>query len=128
MGVFDRTIATAKRLIARYGQDCLWQQPAPTTEDVPGYPTVGDKPEPIPVRIAWFAPRDLGRGTEEFMALMAGIEVPSGTEIGLLAGGLDFEPNDEDTVIRDGNELSVKKLDRLAPNGQAILYYVSVAT
>lgn len=126
MGVFDRSIAAAQRLIARYGQDCLWQKPALETEDVPGYPTIGDAPAPVPCRIAWFSPRDIGRGAEEFMALMVGIEVPSSGQVGLLAGGLDFEPNEKDSVIRDGVPVSIKKIDRLAPNGTPILYYVTI--
>lgn len=127
MGVFDRQVATAKRLIARYGQACQWQKPAPEIEAEPGYPNVGPLPDPVPVRIAWFSPRDLGRGTEEFMAALVGTEVSGSSEIGLMEGGVPFVPDDQDSVIRDGQGLSIKKIDRLAPNGEPILYYVSVA-
>jgi hypothetical protein len=131
-GVFDDDIATAQELIAEFGQDCLWQKPAPVDDDsVPGYPTVGDLPPLIPVKIAFFSGRDLNRGTYEFLALMPGMEVPDNGEVGLLAGGLSFEPELTDTFIRgtdpDGAHTSVDKLDRLAPNGTPILYYVQVA-
>jgi hypothetical protein len=130
VGVFDRSIATAKRLIDKYGQDCHWQKPAPDDGGTPGYPETGVAPDPIPVRMAFFSPRDLGRGSEEFMAMMAGMDVSSSKEIGLLAGGLTFEPDDQDHIIRDpagaAIPVSIQKIDRLAPNGTPVLYYVSV--
>lgn len=127
MGVFDRSIATAQRLIAKFGQDCEWQQQTPEDGGTPGYPGDGVVPDPIPCKIAWFAPRDLGRGTEVFAALMAGIEVSSSNEIGLLAGGLTFEPDDADTIIRGTERLAIKQIDRLASNGTPVIYYVQVA-
>lgn len=126
-GVFDDDIALAQELIALYGADCLWQKPAAVTEDEPGYPTEGALPDAIPVKMAFFTGRDLGRGSEEFLALLAGMEVPANQEIGLLAGGLSFTPELTDWLTRDGTELTVKRIDRLAPNGTPILFYVTVA-
>lgn len=126
-GVFDDDIATARELIDLYGAECGWQKPAPTTEDTPGYPTEGELPDPVPCKIAFFTGRDLGRGSEEFLMMLAGMDVPVNQEIGLLAGGLSFTPEMTDTIIRDGAELAIKKIDRLAPNGTPILYYVTVA-
>lgn len=131
MGVYDRPIATAQRLIAKYGQDCHWQKPAPEDGGTPGYPGEGDTPDPILCKMAFFSHRDMGRGSEEFLALMAGMEVPVNSEIGLLAGGITFEPKDEDWIIRDpegaATQVAIKKIDRLAPSGVPILYYVTVA-
>jgi|SRR5690606_6467465 len=130
--IFDEDVAAARELIDLYGIDCDWQKPAPLVEDEPGYPTVGDLPDPVRVKIAFFSPRDLGRGSEAFMALLVGTEVPTSGEIGLMAGGLSFSPDDSDSLIRDpeGAEepLTITKIDRLAPNGLPILYYVSVAS
>lgn len=129
-GVFDDDIATAQELIAEFGQDCWWQKPAPVTDDsVPGYPVVGDLPDPVPVKIAFFSGRDLNRGTFEFLAMMPGIEIPDNGEVGLLAGGLSFTPQNVDTIRRgaiDADECSIEKIDRLAPNGTPILYYITV--
>lgn len=133
VGVFDDDIATAQELIAEFGQDCFWQKPAPVTDDsVPGYPVVGDLPPLVAVKIAFFSGRDLNRGTYEFLSLIPGMEVPDSGEVGLLAGGLSFEPELTDTFIR-GNDLSaphvsVDKLDRLAPNGTPILYYITLSS
>lgn len=130
-GVFDADIQTAKELLALYGQDCHWQKPAPAVEDVPGYPEDGPLPAPIPCKIAFFAPRDLGRGTNAFLAALAGTEVPSNTQIGLLAGGLSFTPELADTIVRDPNgaatRLAIHEIDSVAPNGQAVIYYVTVS-
>lgn len=128
-GVFDRTKATAARLIARYGQDCLWQ-PAPVAAGgEPGYPGDAVPADPIPCKIAWFSPKDLGRGSGEFAALMLGVEIPTSGEIGLMAGNVAFEPGDEDTIIKGtgGPVVGIKSIDRLAPNGEPILYYVTIA-
>lgn len=128
MGVFDRQIATAQRLIAKYGQDCGWvKAPADDGSGSPGYPGELAPDAPVPCKIAWFSSKDLGRGSGEFAALMAGIEVPAGKEIGLLAGGIDFVPQDADTIIRGASTNGITSIDRLAPNGDPILYYVTVS-
>lgn len=130
--IFDEDVATARELIDLYGVACDWQKPAPLVETVPGYPTVGNLPDPVRVKIVFFSPRDLGRGGEAFMALLAGTEVPTTGEIGLMAGGLSFSPAVSDSLIRDPDSakepLTITKIDRLAPNGLPILYYVSVAS
>ena len=126
-GVFDADIQTAKELIALYGAPCLWQAAAPAIETSPGYTEAGPEPDPVPVKMAFFTGRDLGRGSAEFLAMLQGTEVPVGQEIGLLAGGLSFVPDLTGKVIRDGVALTVKAIDRLAPNGTPILYYVTVS-
>lgn len=131
MGVYDRPIATAQRLIRKYGEACEWQKPAPITETVPGYPTVGETPDPIPCYLAFFSGRDLGRGRglEAFLAMMKDMEVPVSGEFALLAGGIDFAPENTDTISRaDGTQLAIKDIDRVAPGGVPVLYYVAVAT
>lgn len=126
--VFEPDVETAKELIALFGEECQWHKPAPETAGEPGYPGEGVKPDPVSCKIAWFSPRDLGRGSEMFLALMRGTEVPQTGEIGLLAGGLAFLPELVDHVERaDGSLRSITKIDKLAPNGLPILYYVSVS-
>lgn len=129
--VFDDDIATAQELIAEFGQDCWWQKAAPVDDSsVPGYSTDGALPDPIPCKIAFFSGRDLNRGAFEFLAMMPGMEVPDNAEIGLLAGGIEFAPENTDTLRRgaaDAVECSIEKIDRLAPNGTPVLYYAQVA-
>lgn len=130
MGVYDRPIATAQRLIRKYGEECAWQKPPVETAGVPGYPGVGATPDPIPCHLAFFSGRDLGRGRglEAFLAMMQGMEVPQNGEFALLAGGIDFTPENTDTITRsDGSPVAIKDIDRLAPGGVPVLYYVAVA-
>lgn len=127
-GVFDRTKATAARLIARYGQSCQWQKAPVAVGGEPGYPGEEAPVAPAPCKIVWFSPKDLGRGSGEFAALLAGTEIPTSGEIGLMAAqGLTFTPEEADTVIKGGASVAIEKLDRLAPNGEPILYYVTIA-
>lgn len=131
MGVYDDDIATAQELIAEFGQTCYWQKPAPIDDDsVPGYPIEGEQPEPVECKIAFFSGRDLNRGTFTFLQqMLPSMEVPDNGEIGLLAGGIPFEPELTDTVRRGSPtaaESAITTIDRLAPNGEPILYYVTV--
>ena len=132
MAVFDDDIATAQELIAEFGQTCYWQKAAPAlTSVIPGYPTDGVAPDPIECKIVFFSGRDLNRGTFEFLQQMAlSMEVPDSAEVGLLAGGIAFTPEMPDTVRRgavDADECSIDRVDRLAPNGTPVLYYIVMA-
>lgn len=125
MGVYDRQIASAKRMIAAKGAECVWRRPQRAEGGDAWNPKPGE-PDDKPVRMVFFSPKDLGRGSGEFLAALRGTEVTTSNEIGLLAGGLDFEPSDADVIIRWDGEKGIKSIDRLAPNGQAILYFVSL--
>lgn len=128
---YERQIAAAKRMIAAKGEACVWNKPAAEDADAAPWRDVRDpdaEAPAFPVRIAWFAPRDLGRGTGEFLAALTGQEVPEGVMIGLMAGGQGFEPTDADTVTRaDSSTVEPMSIDRLAPDGTPILYFVKVA-
>lgn len=131
MADYSDDIATAKELIDEFGQTCYWQKPAPVADNsVPGYPTDGVLPDPVECKIAFFSGRDLNRGTFLFLQQMApSMEVPDNGEIGLLAGGISFSPELTDTLRRgavDAPEVSINAIDRLAPDGTPILYYVTV--
>lgn len=130
MGVFDDDIATAKELIDEFGRTCYWQKPAPVTGGVPGYPTVGALPALIECKMAFFAPKDLDRGVQQFLDMIPGTEVPDNSQVALLAGGISFTPENADHIYFDtgrASGVSISKIDKLAPNGDAVLYFVTVA-
>jgi hypothetical protein len=130
VGVYDEDIETARELIAEFGQQCYWQKPAPTVAAEPGYPTTGELPQPLPCKIAFFRPKDLDSGVTQFADMIAGTEVSDNTEIGLMEGGVNFTPENPDRIRRgavDAEPISIIKIDRLAPNGTPVLYFVTVA-
>lgn len=124
-------IQDAKELIEEFGQDCWWQKPAPVTVGgVPGYPVAGTLPSPVPCVIAFFSAKDLDRGVMQVFDTMPGTEVGDNQQIGLLAGGLDFDPETTDMIRRGDDEaepISIIKMDLLAPNGTPVLYFITVA-
>jgi len=125
MGVYDRQIASATRMIAAKGADCVWRRPQRAKGGDAWNPQPA-APDDKRVKLVFFSPKDIGRGSGEFLAALRGTEVPTSSEIGLMAGGLDFEPSDADVIIRWDGEKGIKSIDRLAPNGEAILYFVTL--
>ena len=120
MARFDRQIATAKRLIAKNGQDVYWRV-VRNVENVsePWKPSATDT-EDIPVKICFLPDTKEQRETVRYIAET---EVAAGSVIGLM-GQVDFEPSSKDVVIRDGVECRIKTVNILSPNGQIVLYTI----
>lgn len=123
MARFDRQIQTALRLIKKNGRKVQWRQivatenPSEPWNPSPGTPVDND------VDIC-FLPVD--KTTYETLTLRAGTELPKVSELGYM-GAVNFEPNLKDVVIRDGKEMAIVYIDKLAPNGQNIFYTVLFA-
>ncbi len=125
MGQYDRQIASARRLIAKYGQQVKWQKrengaPASATEEWKPGPTIVTEYD---VQIAFLPDTRMGF---EFLSMMAGTEVPTGKIVGYMAAPADFTPSLKDTIKRGDEEIGIRTLDQLAPNGQAILYTIGL--
>lgn len=130
MTVYAPFIAAATKLIDRYGRTCYWQKPPSYTGGTPGYPEVGPTPDPIECKMAFFSPRDLDRGVMDFLGMMPGTEVPDNAQIGLLAGGISFTPENTDHLYFDealSQSFAIEKIDRIAPSGEPVLYMVTGA-
>lgn len=130
MTIYTPSIATAQKLIEKFGRLCYWQKPPAYSGGVPGYPEVGPDPDPIVCKLAFFSPRDLDRGVMDQLGMMPGTEVPDNAQIGLLAGGISFTPENTDRIYLDEaltQSLSIEKIDRIAPSGEPVLYFVTVA-
>lgn len=122
MGVFDRQIATAQRLIAKYGQAVIWQtvnQGAPADPLKP-WESSASPDTPNNTKICFVPVRD--NDWRKLLAYLKGTEVPTGKLAGLMAGNVSFEPKLKDTVLRDGVTLNVTNIDLISPNDQKILY------
>lgn len=125
---FDRSIATAERLIAKNGQAIKW------VSVVDGVPSDSDKPwkpsEAADIEhdaIICFLP--ITRESKEFIAYLRGTNnVPTGYVQGLMKGNIDFEPKIKDLVKRGDEILRIRSIDLLSPNGQKVLYTVDFET
>lgn len=124
MGVYDDDIATALELITEFGQSVQWQKRAPDTGGSnPWNPNQGAIPAAFPVNMIFLSPKTGAK----YLQLMNGTEVPIRSQAALMAGGLPFTPELNDTITRNGTSISVNRIDLLAPNGEDVLYYVEVA-
>lgn len=121
MGVFDRQIATAIRLINKNGELVQWIDRVATPVDPakPWLPT-GEVDTPEPVKIV-FLP--VGTRFLELLQIAAKSEVPTGSQKGLMAA-VSFVPKIDSLVIRasQNRQYKIKSIDTISPNGQIILY------
>jgi len=124
MNPFADDIEAAKEVIAEDGCEAVWFQPAPDDENVKPWREGEGDPVEFPVRVAIFSPKELGYGAGNFGSMIDGTEIPTSAEILLMAGGQDFEPALTDWVVLPSGHAEIVKLDRLAPNDIAILWYV----
>lgn len=121
MGVYDRLISTATRMINQKGQSAIWRS---IVNDTPVNP---DKPWEVstvttdnPVKIVFLPIEEIGR---YFTNYRKNTEVPTGNLAGYMAQ-VSFTPTLKDVVIRDGNELTIVNLTEYNPNGESILWIV----
>ncbi len=122
MGIFDRQIAQATRMIGAKGQEVTWRQivdGTPADTDKPWMPGEADTAD-YTVKMV-FLPET--RFNLEFLNLTEGTTVAKGRVVGLMAAQA-FTPTLKDIVIRDGVNMGVRSVDPLAPNGDIIMYTV----
>ncbi len=122
MGVYDRQIATALRLIKAKGQVVTWRKlddGAPADSSKPWKPSAAT-PDDNTVSIVFLPPT---KENKQLIRYLKGTEVPTGSLDGLMHA-VSFEPAAKDIVIRDGKELVIKSIDPLSPNGEVILYFL----
>lgn len=123
MGQFDRQIETALRLIKKNGQQISWKRTAAILPDPdkPWLPVGDTEIEYTP--FICFLPLD--RVGKEFLQALGQSEAITGTYYGLM-GAQPFAPNLKDVITRDGVPLDIASIDILAPNGQIILYTITI--
>lgn len=124
MGVFDRQIATAKRLIAKNGQNVKWlivSNDSPTDAAKP-WQVESSKIEKT-VRIAFLPVSLQGSKTKHYSQ---NGEIHEGSVLAYM-GAVDFEPSLKDLIVRDGKNFRILDIDKLSPNGEVILYTMILA-
>lgn len=122
MGVYDRQIASAKRMIAKYGETVSWKVKVESDQpsDTPWHSNPPTEIEHSP-KIAFFP------NTGSFakaMQMMTGKEYSVGNVLGYMPA-VDFKPDMTGEVIRkDGRKLEIKSIDEICPNGEVVLYTI----
>jgi len=121
MGTYDRQIATAKRLIAKYGQTVTISQTPVTIADVnkPWEVTLG-VPVITNIKMVFFSPKLVNK---EFLRYIVGTELKSGNVQGLMAAD-SVIPKATNIITRNNIQMKIKSIDILAPNEQTILYTI----
>lgn len=127
MGVYDRQIALATRLITKYGQLCTWQKPVDGIGGTPENPAVStfDSYTDIPLV---FLPERLN-SFASILSMFPGSDVPTGG-VKALMPAVAFVPELTDSVLRGAETLNVRDdngIDVLNINGEPILYFVKFA-
>ncbi len=122
MARFDKIIETGLRLIRKNGQQVDWY--VRSTQDTSEKPWEGGSPPP-PVKhtpFVCFVPVESKEDLAAFR-FMTNIDVQVGSTFGLM-GAVDFDASGNDYVVRDGKQYTIRKLDKLAPNGQVVIHYI----
>jgi len=124
MGVYDRAIETALRLIAKYGQVCQWRKDVTTLVD-PDKPWLGGTSEPFIYEPSiCFLPAGSATSGFELVQFNDG-QVGEFSTVGLM-GVHNFEPSVTDVVTRGDQQLVIKKVDALRPAEVPVLYVLSI--
>lgn len=120
MAVFNRQAASAKRMIAKYGQVCQWIKPA-SSEDEPDSPWNNGAGEPTVypgLKIAFFP------NAKHSLARANGGDVQVGASIAYMAS-VNFKPSLEDKILKaDGSPVTIVNIDEINPNGESILFII----
>ena len=121
--VFDKQLLSAQKMLSKYGQACTLRKisngtPDPAKPWEPVTPTTVDSS----VKIAFFPN---SRANNEFLHYLPGTEIPASIEVGYLAGDAPA-PTLQDLIIRGGETCSILSVDRIAPNGEIVLYILGI--
>lgn len=127
MNPFADDIAAALEMIAEDGEACVWSKPAASDPNAKPWrdKRIGE-PTDYPVSIAFFSPADIKRGVGMAATFVVGTETVTATQVGIMAGGQDFDVEVTDTLLRTSGKAQIIGLDNIAPNGIAILWYVFI--
>lgn len=118
MARFDRQVETALRLIKKNGVAVKYKKFTKT--EVPGKPWETTQTETVYDVVICFLP--MTKWLYESLAFMTGTDVVVGATIGYM-GQVPFAVEATDVATDpDGKELVIDNIQKLAPNGQTILY------
>jgi hypothetical protein len=123
MGVYDRQIASALRMIKARGETVVWRKKSTTTGGTaakPGTPVPGASHDVVIV----FFPIDR-EYLKTYLSMLDNTEVPTGLLQGFM-GQVPFDPELGDTVERGSEVYSIlpqNGIEKLDPNGEGAILY-----
>lgn len=125
-GYYDEDIADALEMIQEFGVQCMWSKATVALDDSTqpwlGGDDVPNVKEPFICFVPATTTASSGFGLTKFRPEG---EVPSFRQFGLM-GAQDFEPEISDKVLGPDGPLVLAAVDKLAPNGQTVLYILSI--
>lgn len=125
MSAIDNAVATAKRLIERYGEACTWRSKSNTAGTVAWKPGAS-RVTSHDCRLIFLRSKKLDMKAI-VKALGSKSEITDGQIRGLLAGDCGFTPSANDEIIRsDGSVNVIHSIDPLAPNGSVVFYEIGI--
>jgi hypothetical protein len=128
VGVYDRQIASAKRIIAAKGQLCTWNSHGDGSGGTAAKPAANVITPHTDIPIV-FVPLER-EYLATFLSTLQDTEIPTGLELAIM-GQVDFDPQLRDTITRGSVEYSIHPkngIEKIDPNGEgAILYLIRVA-
>lgn len=119
---YDRQIKNTLALIKRKGQTITWRQIVEGSAPDPSQPHKTN-PSTIINNFVDIVFLPITRQQKRSLQYKTNSEVPKGSLMGYM-GAVDFEPDLNDIVIRDGKELRISNIDITAPDNNPILYMV----
>ncbi|QZA70455.1 head-to-tail stopper [Erwinia phage AH03] len=124
MGKYDRQIATAKRLIKKYGSPVTFRQvrdavsdPAKPWDDLPAV-TIDKTVDAVFVD-------DSSTLQQVFAAYLSGTVIPDG-QVTVFLPDFGLQPSNKDVIIKDGVEYRIAKVGTLKPADQIIMHSLGV--
>lgn len=145
MGVYDRPIATAKRLIDKYGQQVTWRSIGSGTLLDPTKPWKGKTAvgtlQDYQVKIAFFNVSHVDAENQHMMNQgklpnSSRVTVNSYSDFGFSVQNVgntlaymaqvNFQPGFNDLVLRNGKEHRVVNINNIDPGGPVVLYIVEL--
>ena len=131
MAQYDSAIATATRLIAKFGGPAVLRRFTDAALEDPDKPWRRSKPSTndTPIQAAFLNFGDMGRAGEQYMP---GTDIQTGDKLVFISGGTLAEtPRLRDRLYRDGagpddEGWSIVQVQTLDPNGQLVLHQLQV--
>jgi len=122
VGIYERMQATASRLLTKYGETVTWNRQIPGALPDPAKPWQNAVPtvDKKQVKVVFFTDTLEDRQLQHYRKRT---ELPEGLVNGLMVN-VDFIPDLNDTITRNGTDLVVAAIDPVNPGGTILMYYV----